>query len=244
MDYIIKTQNLVKKFGDFTAVNGVNLQIKQGELFSLLGENGAGKTTTIKMLCFLLQKTCGTIEIDGKNTEEHAQEIKSIINLSPQETAVAPNLTVRENLLLMANLYGYKNQASVMAQNIITMLDLTSFADKKAKTLSGGMQRRCSIAMALITNPKILFLDEPTLGLDVRARRELWKVIQGLKGKVTILLTTHYMEEAEKLSDRVGIIKKGKLTAVGTVQEIKDLAKTTSFEDAFLTLTDGGEANE
>lgn len=244
MEYILKTENLVKKFGEFTAVNGVNLQIKKGEVFSLLGENGAGKTTTIKMLCYLLPKTSGKIEIKGKDAQSNAQELKSLINLSPQETAVASNLTVRENLELIAKLYGYKNQSKEMAQRIITELDLTSFADKKAKTLSGGMQRRCSIAMALITKPEILFLDEPTLGLDVRARRELWRVIEGLKGKITILLTTHYMEEAEKLSDTVGIIKNGKITAVGSVKQIKDLAKTDSFEDAFLILTDGGEKDE
>lgn len=244
MEYIIQTENLVKKFGEFTAVNGVNLLIKKGELFSLLGENGAGKTTTIKMLCYLLPKTSGKIQIKGKDAQQNAQELKNIINLSPQETAVAQNLTVRENLQLIAKLYGFRNQAKNMAEEIIATLDLTAFADKKAKTLSGGMKRRCSIAMALITKPEILFLDEPTLGLDVRARRDLWKVIEGLKGKITILLTTHYMEEAEKLSDRVGIIKKGKITAVGTVKDIKDLAKTDSFEDAFLALTDGGEANE
>ncbi len=241
MKNIIKICNLTKDFGKFRAVDGLNLQIKGGEVFSLLGENGAGKTTTIKILCSLLEKTSGEVVINGYNLQDNPEEIKKIINISPQETAVAPNLTVRENLELMASLYGLNKTRKELAEKLINDLGLISVAEKKAKHLSGGQQRRCSIAMALITKPKILFLDEPTLGLDVRARRELWKVIEGLKGQITVVLTTHYMEEAESLSDRVAIMKRGKIVALGTPEQLKNQANVSDFEEAFLKLTEGGE---
>lgn len=237
---MIKTKNLYKKFKDKVAVDSLNLKIKKGELFSLLGTNGAGKTTTIKMLSFLSSPTSGEIIIDGKDVKENVNEIKEILNLSPQETAIAPNLSVLENLEFMAGVYEIKNKDEKINE-LVKMFNLEDVLKQKAKTLSGGWQRKLSIALALINNPKILFLDEPTLGLDVISRRELWKVIESFKGNMTIILTTHYMEEAEKLSDRIGIMSDGKLKCVGTPEELKQKAKTDNFEDAFIKLATGGE---
>lgn len=236
----IITNNLTKKYGDFVAVDNLSLNIRQGELFSLLGVNGAGKTTTIKMLACLIKPTSGTAILLGNDLQLQSQAIKQIISISPQETAVAGNLTVKENLEFLAGLYGQENKTA--KQNAVDMaarFGLDGVFAKKAKLLSGGMQRRLSIAMALITNPQILFLDEPTLGLDVLARRELWTSIKALKGKVTIILTTHYLEEAEALSSRVGVMTKGKLTAVGTAAELMEQTNTTKLEDAFIVLNGG-----
>lgn len=239
MEAIIAT-DLVKRYGDFVAVSGTNLAIKQGELFSLLGLNGAGKSTTIKMLCCLTKPTGGDARLLGYSIQEESQAIKKKINLSPQETAVAPNLTVGENLEFVAGLYGQDTaEARKNAAEMVSRFGLDEVFSKRAKYISGGMQRRLSIAMALISSPEILFLDEPTLGLDVLARRELWTAIKGLKGKVTIVLTTHYIEEAEALSDRVGIMAKGKLIAVGTVGELTAQTKTTRLEEAFVVLNGG-----
>jgi len=239
MDAIVTT-NLVKKYGDFTAVDDLNLTIKQGELFSLLGLNGAGKTTVIKMLSCLSKPTGGDAFLLGDSINEKPQSIKKIINLSPQETAVAPNLTVKENLELIAGLYGQNSKNSQKSAALTAnRFGLDDVMSKKAKILSGGMQRRLSIAMALISSPEILFLDEPTLGLDVLARRELWAAIKALKGKVTVVLTTHYLEEAEALSDRVGIMAKGKSVAVGTVSDLIGQTGTTKLEDAFIALNGG-----
>lgn len=238
---MIKTKNLTKQFKDKTAVDALNLTIKRGELFSLLGVNGAGKTTTVKMLSTLIAPTSGEIFINGMNTAEHKSDIRKIINISPQETAIAPNLTVKENIEFMAGVYGISKNSDRI-NTLIKEFKLEEILKHKAKTLSGGWQRRLSIALALINDPGILFLDEPTLGLDVLARRELWQVINELKGKVTIILTTHYMEEAEKLSDRVGIMSKGQLTHIGTPQELIETAQAKSFEDAFIILANGGEA--
>jgi ABC-2 type transport system ATP-binding protein len=236
----IVVTNLIKKYGDFIAVDDLNLTIQQGELFSLLGLNGAGKTTTIKMLSCLSKPTSGDALLLGDSIKEKAQRIKKKTNLSPQETAVAPNLTVKENLELIAGLYGQDNKNSQKsAIEMANRFGLDGVISKKAKILSGGMQRRLSIAMALISSPEILFLDEPTLGLDVLARRELWTAIKALKGKVTIVLTTHYLEEAEALSDRVGIMAKGKLVAVGTVADLTEQTQTTKLEDAFVALNGG-----
>lgn len=233
----IETTNLTKKFGDYTAVNNLSLTIKQGELFSLLGVNGAGKTTTIKMLSCLLDPTAGDATLLGNSITKNSDKVKAVINVSPQETAVAPQLTVRENLEFIASVYGAKkSEAKTKAQEMLEHFDLVEVAKNKAKTLSGGQQRRLSIAMALITNPEILFLDEPTLGIDVIARKELWHTIEKLKGKVTIILTTHYMEEAKALSDRIGIMGKGDLKAVGTVEELMSKTKADNFEDAFIEL--------
>lgn len=239
MDAII-TNNLSKKYKDKLAVSSLNLNIKNGELFSLLGTNGAGKTTSIKMLSTLILPTSGEAKVYGYNIDKELQKIKEIINVSPQETAIAPNLTVLENLNFMAGIYKIKNKKEKIDE-LIKIFRLEEVLKQKAKTLSGGWQRKLSIALALINNPKVLFLDEPTLGLDVIARKELWTVIENLKGKITIILTTHYMEEAEKLSDRVGIMNKGKLIKIGTVKELISKTKTKNLEEAFVKLVTGGE---
>ena len=238
--FAIETTNLTKKFKDKTVVENLNLQIKQGELFSLLGTNGAGKTTTIKMLTTLLSSTDGQILINGLDIKNDAQKIKNIINMSPQETAIAPNLTVEENLEFMAGVYQIKNKKEKI-DSLIKTFKLDEVLKQKAKTLSGGWQRKVSIAISLINDPQILFLDEPTLGLDVIARKDLWDVINSLKGKITIILTTHYMEEAESLSDRIGIMLKGKLIAIGTAKELMEKTNTQKFEDAFVEIVQRGE---
>lgn len=236
----IETKNLTKKFGDKIVVDKMNLEIQEGELFALLGTNGAGKTTTIKMLSTLILPTDGEIKISGLDIIKDRQEIKEIINVSPQETAIAPNLSVKENLEFMAGVYQIKNKNEKINE-LIKIFKLDEVLNQKAKTLSGGWQRKVSIAISLINDPKILFLDEPTLGLDVIARKELWTVIKSLKDKITIILTTHYMEEAESLSDRIGIMAKGSLVDVGTAQELVEKTGTKNFEDAFVKIATGGE---
>ncbi|EMB31736.1 ABC transporter ATP-binding protein [Treponema denticola] len=236
----IVTAQLTKKYGGITAVDNLNLTVEQGELFALLGVNGAGKTTTIKMLSCLIKPTSGEALLLGNSIISASYAIKTKINISPQETAVAANLSVLENLELIAGIYGQDSKtAKKNAYEIAQKFKLENELNKKAKHLSGGMQRRLSIAMALISDPQILFLDEPTLGLDVLARRELWASIKELKGKVTIILTTHYMDEVETLSDRVGIMSKGKLKAMGTVEELTMQTDTVKLEDAFVTLSGG-----
>lgn len=238
----IKTENLTKKYKDKVAVNSINLSINKGEIYGLLGVNGAGKSTTIKMLSCLIKPTSGDALLNGNSIVSDSEKVKRIINVSPQETAVAPNLTVRENLELMARIYGFGNEDAVSkAQKMIEDFELSDIAKSKAKTLSGGWQRRLSIAMALISDPEILFLDEPTLGLDVLARRELWNKIGSLKGKITIILTTHYLEEAESLSDRIGIMVKGNLIAEGTAEELKQSVNANTFEDAFVKIAEEGK---
>lgn len=233
----IRTVDLTKMYKDVMAVDHVNLTIHQGELFSLLGVNGAGKTTMIKMLSCLTKPTSGDILVNERSSIQNNQAVKAIIAVSPQETAVAPNLTVQENLELMAKIHGHSKTATCLKiQQVMTQFSLQEIANKKAKKLSGGWQRRLSIAMALILEPQILFLDEPTLGLDVIARKDLWDIIETLKGKITILLTTHYMEEAEALSSRIGILKRGKLVFVGTTKEIQEVAQVATFEEAFIKL--------
>lgn len=241
----IHTTNLTKRYKGITAVNKLNLQINLGELYALLGVNGAGKTTTIKMLSCLTAPTSGDAVLLGESVVTSPQEVKEKINVSPQETAVAPNLTVYENLEMIAGIYGFnKNTAQQKTKEMLSTFSLLEVTKNRAKTLSGGMQRRLSIAMAMISNPQILFLDEPTLGLDVLARRDLWAVIKQLKGKITIILTTHYMEEAQALSDRIGIMCAGKLVAEGTATEL--IAKTgdKTFEDAFITLATKSEKGQ
>lgn len=232
---MIKINNLTKKYKDKLAVDNLNLEIKAGELFSLLGTNGAGKTTTIKMLSTLILPTSGEVEINNLDLVKDSSKIKEIINISPQETAVASNLTVLENLYFMAGIYQIPNKEDKIKE-LIKLFKLEEVLKQKAKTLSGGYQRKLSIAISLINNPKILFLDEPTLGLDVISRHDLWKIIELLKGKTTIILTTHYMEEAEALSDRIGIMNKGKLIELGTSKELIKKAKTKNFEDAFIKI--------
>lgn len=233
----IQTIDLVKKYKEKNAVDHLNLTIQQGELFALLGVNGAGKTTTVRMLSCLTPPTSGDALLLGDSILSNPQTVKAKINVSPQETAVASNLTVRENLDLIAKLYGYSaEEAAKKVNDIMASFGMDEIAKDRAKTLSGGWQRRLSIAMALISDPKILFLDEPTLGLDILARRELWANIEKLKGKITIILTTHYMEEAEALSDRIGIMVKGKMIALGTAQELIARSGAKNFEDAFVAL--------
>ena len=237
----IKTSALTKKYKDLTAVNSLDLVVDEGELFALLGVNGAGKSTLIKMLSCLAKPTSGDAKIFGHSIITETHEVKKLINVSPQETAVAPNLSVRENLEFIAGIYGAKNPWESASREIEEM-GLSSVAGKKAKTLSGGWQRRLSIAMALISEPKLLFLDEPTLGLDVIARRELWSVIKKLHSRTTVILTTHYLEEAENLSDRIGIMSHGSIVACGTAEELIALSGKENFEDAFVTLAGGENA--
>ena len=236
----IETKGLTKKYKDILAVDGLELTIRQGELFSLLGINGAGKTTTIKMLSCLIRPNGGEAQLLGHSICTDPRNVKAVIGISPQETAVAPNLTVKENLELMCGVQDFsreKTKDKVAA--LIKEFSLEGIQNKRAGKLSGGWQRRLSIAMALIGEPKILFLDEPTLGLDVIARSELWDTIRSLKGKITIVLTTHYMEEAEALSDRIGIMKSGRLIALGTAEELKQQAGKERFEDAFVAIVKG-----
>ena len=235
--YEIRAMELVKQYKNVTAVDKLHLEIKQGELFSLLGVNGAGKTTTIKMLTCLTKPTSGDALVGGYSITKDVGQVKQLIGVSPQETAVAPNLTVKENLELICGIHKFsKEKTKSKIRELEQQFSLDEVLTRKAGKLSGGWQRRVSIAMALISEPGILFLDEPTLGLDVIARHELWEVICALKGKVTIVLTTHYMEEAEALSDRIAIMKDGKLVICGTVDKIKETAGVSNFEQAFVRI--------
>ena len=237
----IKTTQLVKQYKNLTAVDKLGLEIQQGELFSLLGVNGAGKTTVIKMLSCLTKPTSGDAIVGRYSITKEPEQVKRLIGVSPQETAVAPNLSVKENLELICGIHGFsKEKTKAKIQELSKQFSLDSVLQRKAGKLSGGWQRRVSIAMALISEPEILFLDEPTLGLDVLARHDLWESICTLKGKITILLTTHYMEEAEALSDRIGIMKSGRLLAVGTVEELNAKANTNNFETAFVSIVKEG----
>lgn len=237
----IETKSLVKQYGKLRAVDGLDLKIRQGELFSLLGVNGAGKTTTIKMLTCLSRPSDGDAFVGGYSITKEPEQVKRLIGVSPQETAVAPNLSVEENLELICGIHGFsKEKTGAKFQELSEKFSLGSVMHRKAGKLSGGWQRRVSIAMALISEPQILFLDEPTLGLDVIAKHELWEIIHGLKGNITIIMTTHYMEEAAALSDRIGIMKDGKLLAVGTVEELNQKAGTDNFEAAFVSIVKEG----
>ncbi len=233
---IITIDGVCKNYKLKKALDGVSLTIKKGELFGLLGVNGAGKTTLIKILCGLTKKTSGSITIDGFDLDKDVDKIKEIIDISPQETSVANNLTVKENLEFFANIYGNNDLDAI--NEVVEIFSLNDVLNQRAKTLSGGYKRRLSIAIALISKPKILFLDEPTLGLDVFARRELWKIIKKLQKNITIILTSHYLEEIESLCDRVAILSKGKILQIGTIQEIKEITNTESFEDAFIKLVE------
>lgn len=236
----IEILGLTKEYGGRRVVDRLELSIPAGELFALLGVNGAGKSTTLKMLSCLTVPTGGDARLMGHSVRRDGHAAKEILAVSPQETAIAPNLTVVENLELMAGIYGRPRER---VGQVMERLDLGRWAKARARTLSGGWQRRLSIAMALVSQPEVLFLDEPTLGLDVLARRELWGVIRGLKGHTTIILTTHYLEEAEALAGRVGVMNQGRLLAVGTVEELKVLAGCGSFEDAFVALAGEGAAS-
>ncbi len=233
--YAIKIENLTKRYKDVLAVDSLSLTVRSGELLSLLGVNGAGKTTTIKMLCGLTEPTNGDAYLMGHSVRRNPAAVKSVIAVSPQETAIAPCLSTRENLELIAGVHGFrKEEQAKKIKELTELLGLESIINRKAGKLSGGWQRKLSIAMALISEPKILFLDEPTLGLDVLARRDLWEMITRLKSKTTVVLTTHYMEEAESLSDRIAIMKDGRLILCDTPEQIKKKAGTDDFEEAFI----------
>ena len=236
----IKIEHLTKRYGKILAVDDLSLSIEEGELFSLLGVNGAGKTTTIKMLSCLTAPTSGDAYLLGKSIKNQALEVKSLIAVSPQETAIAPGLSARENLELICGVHGFtRDRRDKKIEELVALLGLEEVIGRRAGKLSGGWQRRLSIAMALISEPQILFLDEPTLGLDVIARSELWDIIRALKGRVTIILTTHYMEEAEALSDRIAIMKGGRLLICDTSENIKDRAGADNIEDAFVRIVKG-----
>lgn len=238
----IDVRGLARSFRARRAVNGLSLTIEEGEIFALLGQNGAGKTTTIRMLCGLLRPDAGDAFLLGKSVVSEPEEVKRIINVSPQETAVAPKLSAQENLMLIARIYGAgREEAEARAAEMLQAFHMEGRAKDRAKSLSGGLQRRLSLAMALISQPKILFLDEPTLGLDVRARLDLWDYIRSLKGRMTIVLTTHYLEEAESLADRIGIMSRGEMKLTGTAEKIRAQTGTETLEQAFLTLTDEEE---
>lgn len=238
MDMIV-TKNLTRKYGEKTAVDNLSLTVGEGELFALLGVNGAGKTTTIRMLSCLSKPTSGEAFVDGHSCTGESRAVKQVIGLSPQDTAVADHLTVRENLEFMAAVYGCsKQEVKQRTDRIIGEFHLGEVENQRAQTLSGGWKRKLSIAMALISNPKVLFLDEPTLGLDVLARRELWREIEQLKGKMTIVLTTHYMEEAEHLSDRIAIMVSGRIAAAGSLAEILATGGADNLEDAFVSIAE------
>lgn len=238
MNESIVVTDLCKNYREVRALNRVSLTVGRGELFGLLGVNGAGKTTLIKILSGLVSKTSGDATVEGLSVPRDMEKIKEILSVSPQETAIAPNLTVRENLRFFASVYGKTDEENL--RRIISTFHLEEVLDRRAKTLSGGWGRRLSIALALVTEPRVLFLDEPTLGLDVLARRELWDIIRALRGKITIVLTSHYLEEIEALCDRVAILASGNLLDIGTVSEIKERTGKESFEDAFVATVERG----
>ena len=240
MGYGIEIKGLKKEFGSKVAVRNLNLRIPEGSLYALLGVNGAGKTTTIRMLTGLTKPTGGEAYVMGHSILSELHEVKKLVNISPQETSVAPNLTVRENLEFIAGIYGFdKTRTEEKVRQMMAQFSMEEVENQKAKTLSGGWQRKLNIAMALITEPRVLFLDEPTLGIDVLARRELWRKIEALKGKITIVLTTHYMEEAENLADEIAIMAKGELMAVGSPEELMRRTESKSLEDAFIKIVEG-----
>ncbi len=239
MDAIL-TRELSKRYGSVTALDSVTLSVRRGELYTLLGLNGAGKTTLVKLLTCLAEPSEGDALVLGKSVREQATAVKRLIGVSPQETALAPSLSVRENLSMLAGIFGLsRSERRGRVDALADKLSLGAVLDRRAGKLSGGWQRRVSIAMALVGDPSVLFLDEPTLGLDVLARRELWDVIASLHGVCTVLLTTHYMEEAEALSDRVGILDRGRLLSVGTPRELMEKTETESLEGAFLRIVRG-----
>ena len=221
--FAIQTFSISKKFGNLVAVDGIDLSVKEGELFSLLGPNGAGKTTAIKMLCCLLRPSSGAATIMGHDIQKDPIAVKQVIDISPQETAIAEHLNAWENLSLIGGIHGLeKEEVKKRSEELLEMMGLTNRAKDQVRKYSGGMKRRLSIAMALVSDPQVLFLDEPTLGLDPQSRRSIWEHIAGLKGKKTIVLTTHYLEEADSLADRIAIMDEGRIVALGTPQELKD----------------------
>ena len=235
----IETRGLTKKYKTKIAVDGLDLTVAEGELFALLGVNGAGKTTTVRMLTCLSEPTGGECKVCGKDCVTEQSEVKQVVGISPQDTAVAENLTVTENLKLICGIYGYsKEETESKISEMMKLFRMDEVGNARAKTLSGGWKRKLSIAMALISKPKVLFLDEPTLGLDVLARRELWSVVESLKGKITIVLTTHHMEEAEHLADRIAIMLEGKVAAIGTLAELEQISGKSGLEESFVEIAE------
>lgn len=242
MNIAINIDSLTKTYGSKIAVDNVSFSIQEGELFGLLGVNGAGKTTLIKMLSCLIKPTSGDATLLGNSIKHHSEQVRTVIAVSPQETAIAPNLTVRENLELMAGVHDFnKEKIKLKTDEMIEQFSLQPYEKQRSKTLSGGWQRKLSIAMALISEPRILFLDEPTLGLDILGRRELWALIEKLKEQTTIILTTHYLEEAETLSDRICIMRDGQIKAIGSAHELVTKSNTTNLEDAFVYFVTEGD---
>jgi len=248
---IISVQHLVKKYGDFTAVNDLSFEVEEGEVFGLLGPNGAGKTTTLEIIETLREKTSGTVMVDGKNLDEHPNEIKKVIGVQLQAAGFYPNLNLKELIDLFAGLYNVKTDAMALLKSV----NLEDKAKNKFKELSGGQKQRFSIATTIINKPKIIFLDEPTTGLDPQARRNLWDLIRELKASgTTVVITTHYMDEAEELCDRVAIVDTGKIISLNTPDalidnliatgfERKKKVKEANLEDVFIALT-GKELRE
>jgi ABC-2 type transport system ATP-binding protein len=235
----ITVENLIKRFEDVTAVDGINLQVKKGELFGLLGPNGAGKTTTINMLCGLIKPTNGTAKVGGYDVQKETEKVKTLIGVCPQETAIYPYLTGAENVELFGNLHAM-NKETLKARRdmLLEKMGLTEDAKRRSEKYSGGMKRRLSLILALIHNPQIAFLDEPTVAMDPQSRHAVWDFIKELKEEdKTIILTTHYMEEAEALCDRVGIIDHGKLIALGAPQALISKNKVKNLEEVFIALT-------
>jgi len=235
----IVIKDLAKNYGDVKAVNGLTFDVKKGELFGLLGPNGAGKTTTISMLCGLLEPSAGTAEIAGFDIRKEPRKAKALIGVCPQEAALFKFLSGKENIELFGNLHGMEKQVlKKRAADLINQADFAEAARRKAKGYSGGMVRQLNLLMALISDPEIVFLDEPTVGMDARVRRRTWEYIGSLKdqGK-TVILTTHYIEEAETLSDRVGIIDYGELIALGTPAALMAEHEAADLEAVFLKIT-------
>ena len=237
---IIEVKNLTKKFGDFTAVNNISFSVEKGEIFAFLGPNGAGKTTTIKMLTTLLDPTGGEVKINNFSLKNERDSVRRSFGIVFQDPSLDDDLTAYENMEFHAILYG--EEKSIRTKRIEELLNLVDLWDRRkdlVKNFSGGMKRRLEIARSLIHTPKIIFLDEPTVGLDPQTRNHIWSYVVNLSKKegVTVFLTTHYMEEADKMADRVVVIDHGKIIGTGTPEELKTATSTTSLEEAFLKLT-------
>jgi len=235
----IVVENLTRKFEDVTAVDGLSLTVDRGELFGLLGPNGAGKTTTINVLCGLLEPTSGSVRVGGYDVRKESSKVKKLIGVSPQETAVYPHLTGKENVELFANLHAMpREKIKKNVDGLLQKLSLRDHSKRQAGKYSGGLMRRINLAMSLVHDPEIAFLDEPTVGMDPQSRRAVWDFIMELKKQnKTVLLTTHYMEEAEELCDRVGIIDNGKLISLDTPQQLRRQFNARNLEEVFLQLT-------
>jgi len=237
---MIRVDNLVKKFGELTAVDNISFDVERGEIFAFLGPNGAGKTTTIKMLTTLLQPTSGSLELDGLDPTTHRDEVRKRFGVVFQDPSLDQDLTAWENMEIHGVLYGMPRQERrERAEVLLQLFELWDRRDALVKTFSGGMRRRLEIARGLLHTPKVLFLDEPTLGLDPQSRNQMWTHVKSLNetDNVTVFLTTHYMDEADRVATRIGIVDHGRLVAIGSSRELKEQTGTESLEEAFLKLT-------